>query len=79
MKAPAGALAVITTVEELNELPMGSVIRTGTARVACKSWHWDTPIAHDEWYETGVEDEVQSDDFDDFPHQVLYRGGTETP
>lgn len=64
----------LKTLSDLVELPIGSVIRTGTARVAQKTWlHDDAHV--DEWVETGDSTPCTSTDFDDYPHLLLYVGG----
>lgn len=64
----------IESLEQLEQLPVGSVVRSGTARVAQKTW-LAMESEPDEWVETGDSTPIESADLDDFPHLLLYIGG----
>lgn len=65
----------ITTLEQLVELPIGSIIRTGAARCAQKAWMRDLETEEDdEWFETGDSTPLTSAELDDFPHTLVYLG-----
>ncbi|NIL77665.1 hypothetical protein [Rhodococcus sp. B10] len=66
----------ITSLDQLVELPVGSIVRSGTARVAQKTW-LATASEPDEWVETGDSTPITSSDLDDYPHRLLYIGGQE--
>ncbi|OZC62113.1 hypothetical protein CH267_00800 [Rhodococcus sp. 06-621-2] len=69
----------ITRVEQLDDLNVGSTIRTGTARTATKIWQFSIfgagEFQPDVWLEVGSDVEITAVDLDDFPHLLLYIGG----
>lgn len=66
----------ITTLAQMNALPVGSVIRTDMARVAEVIEGPDPRNGHphSDWYETGSDIAEASPTFSDFPHTLLYLG-----
>lgn len=66
---------VIETVEQLDALPEGAVIRTDEGRVAVKSgYSWGNASGYASWWSTADEEEFDcgSDELDDLPARVLY-------
>ena len=63
----------ITTLEQLETLPVGAVIHTDMARVAVKAFMADDE-GPAEWFETGDSTPLTSAELDDFPHTLVYVG-----
>ncbi|MFV8169877.1 hypothetical protein [Mycolicibacterium peregrinum] len=65
----------ITTVEQLDALPMGAVIRTTEDRVALKSGEsWGNASGYRSWWSAadGEEFDCSSDELDDLPALLLW-------
>ena len=63
----------IATVEQLDALPMGSVIRDRGGRVfEMTDWKCGTTGYHSWWSETGAEGEASSDELDDLSALLIW-------
>jgi hypothetical protein len=65
----------ISTLEQLDELPIGSVVRTTEERVAVKTGErWGNQSGHGSWWSVADEDEfdLSSDELDDLPALLLF-------
>jgi len=67
----------VETVEQLDALPVGSVVRTTEGRVAEKTGeHWGNASGYGSWWnETGDEISCGSDELDDLPAIVVWSPG----
>ena len=63
----------ITTIDQLETLPVGAVIHTDMARVAVKAFMADDE-GPAEWFETGDFTSLRTDELCEFPATLLYLG-----
>jgi len=66
---------MISTVEQLDALPIGSVVRTTEERVAVKTGErWGNQSGHGSWWSVADEDEfdLSSDELDDLPALLIF-------